>query len=216
VRGQSVALVAPKGRWRDSYRQETPRRHRPLKTGESGTATFVDCRRHCGVRLSLLCRHTPPAPDILCSTPFTSRSQARRPSITPKTGLTSRLSLARSPHPCKSTSRFHSRRKLPVPGRSAADKHQAPNTQAQDPKHVNRARRTRNNSSSVSSACLPPSHKKQGHCLSAAAPTRPTTALPPLALHTNTAHRKAPLPHTQTARCLALRALRSASIPMAP
>jgi hypothetical protein len=60
-----------------------------------------------------------------------------------------------------------------------------------------------------------PPVQKQTHCLRAAAPPRPPNSLSSLSLHTNTAHRKAPLLLLQTARCLALRALRSASIRMA-
>jgi hypothetical protein len=160
---------------------------------------------------------TPPVPDNIFSRRthcLSSRTQTRLPSlITPKTGLTSRLSLVAGPL-IPASRPLALVNQLPAGQRNT--KHQTPNHQIKAREHVSSStakhhvKREQHLHLSFSYKADPLPERR---CTNSTA-NRPAAAARPPHKH-RSPHSTTPTP-TQTARCLALRALRSASIPMAP
>lgn len=221
VRCSECSQLAGTAAWTAGLTANTP----PRSKSSSRTPTFECNRRvrrrrllltYCGVRPSLFLRHTPPAPDNIFAVAHTpshhAHKHASRASVPHHAQDRSHVPLEprrRSPHPCKSTARFN--------------QHCPPAKKHQTPKHPIKAREHVNSSTTKHHV------KRELHLhlsfpyKAEPLPERPTTNepanRPAAAASPPHKHRS---PHTtastpsQTARCLALRALRSASIPMAP
>jgi hypothetical protein len=139
-----------------------------------------------------------------------SRTQTRLPSlITPKTGLTSRLRLVAGPL-------IPASRPLALTNCPPPKNHQTPNHQVKAREHVS-SPGTKHHVKREQRLHLSFPYKAEPlperRCTNSTA-NRPAAAACPPHKH-RSPHTTTPTP-TQTARCLALRALRSASIPMAP
>jgi len=174
---------------------------------------------YCGVlraSLSLFLRHTPPAPNnifAVAHTPFITHTNT--PPVTHHAQDRSHVPLEprrRSPHPCKPTARFNTASARPQ--RS---------TKPQNTQHQTKAREHVNSSATKHHVkCelhLPEALSYKAEPLperrrTNSSANRPAAAARPPHKH-RSPHSTAATP-SQTARCLALRALRSASIPMAP
>lgn len=197
MRCSARSQLAGAAAWIAGLSLRTPRRRSKSSTGSSRTPTFECTRRvrrrrllltYCGVRPSLFLRHTPPAPDNIFAVAHTpshhAHKHASRASVPHHAQDRSHVPLEprrRSPHPCKSTARFH--------------QHCPPAKKHQTPRHPTKAREHVNSSTTKHHVKRELHLHRTFSYKAEPLPEHPTALPPPRALHTNTAHRTPPLPH---------------------